>query len=429
MKNAVCVECGRAILISKYASPKTAKCTEHGGKGVLLVQEGMKAKREAKLAGARPFTPPPKALRQSMINLYLQCPRKFYDVYENGRQEDSLFTRIGTAVHGVMEDYFNDPDNANVDELFDRWWTQHAVPDWTWYRDWKELVTGYLKRLKERPNVIATELDFYVEIDGVPCSGTIDRIDRIDDRTIRIVDYKTNARPYSDQELKESIQCSFYSLVVRYLKDKLGDFDRVIWSYEMLRLGITQNIERTPEELKAFKSWIKVVWDKMLSGIDRNPKINSYCFTCHLRSSCDAYRQVLESDLPTVLTDKVTPEKLFEERENLTRSIKLLENRLREVDEQIRTLIAEAQGPVPINDEYEFALRSQPVYTYPTQEVVRLLTLHGLADKIPSVVSVKNTELKKVVSGNKELEKALDSIKQTSYRNPSITVVRRKKDA
>ena len=88
----------------------------------------MRHNRSKKIRKARPFVPNPYFLRQSMISSYLQCPDKFYDTYENGYSEDTIYTKMGTAIHGVMEDYYTPENTESVPELFNKWWANHG-PD------------------------------------------------------------------------------------------------------------------------------------------------------------------------------------------------------------------------------------------------------------------------------------------------------------
>ena len=228
----------------------------------------MRANRASRSNKAKPFAPKPFRLRQSMISSFLQCPDKFYATYENGYSESSIFTKMGTAIHGVMEDFYDANNTKSVGELFQLWWQNHGPNDLVLYEEWRVLIANYFKGLdgQKQPNIIARELEFTGQIREIPISGTIDRIDRIDENTIMIVDYKTNMMPYTAEELRNSIQFKFYSLAVQQLKGQLGEFDTVICCYEMMRTGKRQSISYTIEELGVFSDWLEIIWAKMLSG-------------------------------------------------------------------------------------------------------------------------------------------------------------------
>lgn len=402
-----------------------------------LTTGSMRASRESKKGEVQPFVPEPFYLRQSMINLYLQCPDKFYETYENGYAEDSIFTKVGTAIHGIMEDYFNDQDNADVPSLFQKWWTEHAAPDWDWYRDWERMVKAYFERLGNRkPNVIATELEFRTRIAGVPVSGTIDRIDRIDERTIEIIDYKTNFRPWTEAELQESIQFHLYSLAVRTeeVREELrkrgdsGEFDTVICTYDMLRLGYRQRVQYDEEELASFARWMKMIWTRMLSGADRKPKLNPYCGHCQKRHRCPLYQQELNSPVPTIPTENLDIEQLLQEREQLANRKKLIDGRLGEVEQLIKLKIAENQGSLVVG-EYEWSTKSSPRYHYSTKDVFRVLAMNGKGDLIPDIANISNTALQRALKGHQQILEQIEQYKQVTYTSPSINKKKIKKDS
>lgn len=394
-----------------------------------MARNSMRANRDAKIEDAKPFVPEPFFLRQSMISQYLQCPDKMYDIYENGYGEESIFTRVGTAIHGVMEDYYNGKHEGDIGKLFDEWWAKHAVPNWDWYRDWKELVTRYFEKeaKHERPNVIATELEFRTTINGVPVSGTIDRIDRVSERTIRLVDYKTNFRAFSGTELNESIQFMMYTAAIQteelrqMLRDRgdSGEFEVVICTYEMLRLGYRQNVIFELEEMETFKGWLKTIWTMILSGVDRKPKLNQYCGHCQKRQRCSLYQEALNAPVSSILTENTNIEAIIEERERLTNNKKLIENRLSEIEEQIKTKIAENQGSLIVG-EYEWNTKSGTRNTYPAADVFRILAMNGLGDLIPDLVNISNTALQKALKDRKDILEMIEQKKVTTYTAPSL---------
>lgn len=390
-------------------------------------ENSMRANRGSKLEYSRPFVPTPFFLRQSMISSYQQCPNKFYDTYENGYSEESIFTRVGTAIHGVMEDYYN--GNTDVDGLFEQWWARHAIPEWDWYRDWKIMVAKYLDKQAgfEAPNVIATELEFQTVVNGVPVSGTIDRVDRVDERTIRLVDYKTNFKAFSEGELQESIQFMTYTSVIKTpeLKAMLqergdsGEFEVVICTYEMLRLGYRQTVIFEQSDLEVFQDWLANVWTMILSGYNRKPKLNQYCGYCQKRQRCDLYLEMLSAPVSSILTENTDIELIVEERERLSNNAKLIKNRLDEIESQIKAKLAENEGTMVIG-EYEWSTKSGTRNSYPAKDVFRVLAMNGLGDVIPDLVSISKTSIDRVLKGNKEVLDLLDQQKVTTYTAPSL---------
>lgn len=380
-------------------------------------------RHNSKKGKAKPFIPNPYFLRQSMISQYLQCPDKFYDINENGYKEDTIFTGMGTTIHGIMEDYWKDPDNADINELFEKWWTKHAPAEQELYNEWRELVPKYFESNvvgQPKPNVIALEFEFTTEIAGIPVSGTIDRIDRINEDTIMIVDYKTNQMPYTLDELKGSVQFKLYTLALQNLKDQIGDFKHVTCVYEMLRTGQRQYITYDKEELDLFTDWIKVIWAKMLSGQDRKPKINKYCGFCLKRHKCQAYVELVESNTTTILHEDVNIDELIDEYDTLKQNIKILEGRLNEMNAMIKEKIVEEGGEVQVGGN-KWSLSVSTRNTYSAKGVLDLLNKKGLIEEaIKAIPNFSANGLKKFKLSKEDMEYLEENFKQTSYTSPSL---------
>lgn len=374
--------------------------------------------RERALAEAKPFVPNPFSLRQSMVNTYLQCPARFYAIYEEGKKEPkSKFTEMGTAVHAVLEAYYKGEfKREDLNQAFDHWWTKYGPNDFKDYQECLDMVRSYFERNPDDPDVIAVELDFNVTVNGVPISGTIDRVDRIDERTIRLVDYKTNQMPFSRDDLEESIQFKMYNLALMELKDQLGDFDRIINTYEMLRLGYTQSIEYTQEELKEFAQWLKIIWTKILSGVDREARPHPYCIHNPVSDKCKELNRKL---LNGVEEPANTIEGLVEQLEILKVQKKLVNARRGEVEALIKEAISKNGGEIIIGDRV-WTTKSQTQTAYPADKVIRILAMHGYGDKIPELVSINATSLKHMFKDNQEILNIIESVAETNYTAPRI---------
>lgn len=381
-------------------------------------RSAMREDRDSRLKDAKPFTPDPFYLRQSMLNSYMQCPKKFYEVYENGLYEESKFTKMGTAVHGVMEDYYLDP-SQDVEELFGKWWAKYGPEELGNFKACLNMVLDYLERNPYKPNIIALELEFQTSINGVPVSGTIDRIDRIDEETIRIIDYKTNHRPWTRAELEESIQFQMYVSALQQpnMREKIGHFSKVECTYEMLRLGYSQTISYDQDTLNQFGLWLNAIWTKILSGVDREPKFNQYCGYCPMKDTCPVFKDKLENI--DEVADDAEIATLVEQRETLKNQEKLLKVQLREVDTRIKEEISNFGGEITIGDRV-WITRSQERKMYPADKLIQILTMHGHADKLAELVQFKSTAIKKTFADNQELLNIIESVAETHYTAPSI---------
>ena len=173
------------------------------------------------------------SLSPSAINTYIECRRKFYWQYvEHLRQvePDTLIfasNTLGTFVHQVMEDLYKPRLNTPLDAT----WLEQTANDTALLTDTLrraydevsqesgveyhfdrhpmeniviiEFVKNILRRDKQDAQdhgltILLTEQKRSFLLDGVKIGGSIDRMDKINDR-VRIVDYKTGA--YDDKRL------------------------------------------------------------------------------------------------------------------------------------------------------------------------------------------------------------------------------------
>ncbi len=155
------------------------------------------------------------SLSISALSSYLRCPLGFYYEYVlRAPVQESESAAYGSAVHNALQRYFEqmlrDPDHRfPAREVLIRLFEREM-------RSLRGQVSPefYEQRLESGRRHLAAYYDRYhadwsrhvrieqhlrnAEIDGVPISGTIDRLDLSDRREVHIVDYKTGA-PKSDR--------------------------------------------------------------------------------------------------------------------------------------------------------------------------------------------------------------------------------------
>jgi hypothetical protein len=204
-----------------------------------------------------------------------------------------------------------------------------------------------------------------------------------------------------------------------------GEFEVVICTYEMLRLGYRQTVIFSPEDLKVFEEWLASLWTMILSGYNRKPKLNQYCGHCQKRHRCNLYMEALNAPVQSILTENTDIEAIIEERERLTNNQKLIKNRLDEIESMIKAKIAENQGTLIVGD-YEWNMKTGTRSVYPAGDVIRILAMNGLADKLPDIVTVSKTNIDKVLKGNKTVLGLLEEKKVTTYTAPSLNKKKRK---
>ena len=366
-------------------------------------------------------------LSQSKLANYLQCPHQFYECYS--KKEDTVFTKQGSALHATLEDYY-DPDrdpNLTVEQIFEDKWAKMGADEYENYEEWKELLPKYVKKeedLYPNPCIIARELEFNVMIGGVPIRGFIDRIDRIDEDTILIIDYKSNMMPYSDKEVKESTQFKIYSMAVRdeSLKSVLGEFKNVICAYSLLRTNQRQTVQFSMMDLATFASWLQLIWDRMKSGENKDEcKINKYCSYCSIRHKCDKYKDMTTNPNAVIPVEgEIQLAAIEEELEQVKMVEKAIKARRAEIETIIKSKIADNQGQL-ITGSTQWTLKSASKKTYTVEDILKITGQDIEVQKELQGMFIKQELSATAVKKIKSLKgKDLSLIEKVKYSSPTL---------
>jgi len=163
-------------------------------------------------------------LSASQLETYEDCPlRYFYEYVLRVRSDSNVYVELGTLVHDVLR-AFLDPDDDEIGYSLDG---LRALGE----RMWRDDLARYRPQVEEarrdffdmlerwweaegslgRPDVLAVERHFEVDVGPHRITGSIDRIDRANG-TLRIVDYKTGSKETPEAEMPDNLQLAVYHL-------------------------------------------------------------------------------------------------------------------------------------------------------------------------------------------------------------------------
>ncbi|HSM88263.1 MAG TPA: ATP-dependent DNA helicase [Candidatus Limnocylindrales bacterium] len=163
------------------------------------------------------------ALSANAVESYSTCPLKFKlerDWKIPG--EAAVAMQYGSAIHTVLRQYYDPAPHAramsadDVVEAFRKEFGKAVVDDPLQRELYERQGAGQLRALlasrpKDSLDVLAAEVRFEFMLNGKKIVGRMDRVDRIEGNTVRVVDYKTGAaktQRYAD----DSLQLSIYSM-------------------------------------------------------------------------------------------------------------------------------------------------------------------------------------------------------------------------
>jgi ATP-dependent DNA helicase UvrD/PcrA len=232
-------------------------------------------------------------LSASAVDTYERCGLQF-KLDRDWRLSDkpAAAMQYGASIHRVLKTYF---DSVNLgrpktdDELIDLFRLdladtkiQEAYQHELYEKQGVEQLRDFLAKARTLPlpQVLHTEQSFEIRVGDTAVVGRIDRIDRLPDGSVAIVDYKTGkARDQEDAD--ESLQLSLYAIAAR---EK--------WQYTVGAL-IFHNLEenvpvittRSESQLIAARGRVQAAAQGIAGGIfDAKPGI--HCNFCAYRSLC-----------------------------------------------------------------------------------------------------------------------------------------------
>ena len=234
-------------------------------------------------------------LSASRANLYEQCPERYYARYELGKKSGSTAAiGAGLIAHKALELYYRPDFNMTKEECFDKASKEEFCPNKEQFDEARKMFYRIVdEEPKESTNTITTELEFEFFLEsGAGCTGFIDRLDLVDDKTIRIVDYKTGEFMPSIEELEKSNQTNMYAAYI-FLEEKFSGIETVLFNYKYIRTGVQKLVKINKKTAFSYLEYFDHLYHAIVNDNKHLPTINSFCWNCEHRSCCGEYLNMM----------------------------------------------------------------------------------------------------------------------------------------
>ena len=203
----------------------------------------------------------------------------------------------GQIFHHAMEDFYNKIKLEDINDPLE--YFTNLLPN-VIQPDLKEWFAWYAKYEADRYNK-CENLDYFLpyrqemaisyEIDGINRTGHFDRIDRIDDTTLQIIEYKTGryndpSKPHRLSNIRAEVE--WYRSILSNLEE-FKDYKIASWKMINPTLGVTISDKFLPTT-KYYVSKSASNMKKVLEG--KEPpikKIGPVCMTCKFAKQCLKY--------------------------------------------------------------------------------------------------------------------------------------------
>jgi len=365
-----------------------------------------------------------KRLSATAIRDFLQCYLKI--VFRYDREIPSIkndHAKLGIAVHEALEQFTRRmlhkksfPDASDYDfatSSFMNAATHEGLENMGFYTDGKTMVTSFIDKYDPAEEVLDVEHRFkIITPEGIPIAGAIDKVVKVNDDTIAIIDYKTSRTALTNWELRDDIQLSMYDLAASLI---WPEYPNRILALEYVRINKTVNTYRTEENRETFKEFLSSIWTQLhkLDEQEVKGRLNRLCGWCDYKSYCPAYADFMKSDAMalTPLTEMEDGE-FLDHWLNVTEKKTILEGRQRELK-----MIASERNMTSdvISDGARELYSTQAARTnYMIEEVVDIIPQEDLF----SVLTVNKARLDRYVNNHPEHKPSLARIAKVNYNAP-----------
>ncbi len=370
-------------------------------------------------------------LSYTQISLYQSCPLLYKLQYIDGlKPKDKWYFSFGTTMHLCAEYFFKVrvPPPPSLDELlqfYEKNWLSEgyeSVEEEARYRAYgKEILSKFWEiHSADFRMSVAVERMFYIDIEGVKLRGYIDRVDKLDSGGLSIVDYKTNQKLFTQDDLESDLQLTLYQLAAEQT-----------WYLPVERLTLYHLRSNTPcscqpRDKKQLNEARRLVLEVAENIAEKKfPAIeNQYC-PCDFPEHCPYYRQKIAPELKeTDILRGMAADEAVEKYVSLQGQIRELQLQLEETKQMIIDF-CQAEG---LNRVYgrEHAITYKLVERagFNEDEVRALLEPEGLWNR---VLSLDQSNLNQLITDEevaKDIRDKLEALRQVISSSPRLWVRR-----
>ncbi|MEE8300644.1 MAG: PD-(D/E)XK nuclease family protein [Desulfatiglandales bacterium] len=369
-----------------------------------------------------------KSLSATGIRDFLQCVLKIVFRYDReivSMKNDHM--KIGIAVHDALEQFTRRmlakksfPDASDYEfavSIFMNSATKLGLEKLSFYSDGKKIVTDYIDKYDPSEEIIDVEYRFKLETpEGIPIVGAIDKVVKINEDTIAIIDYKTSRTAMTSWQLQDDIQLSMYDLAASMI---WPEYKNRILYLDYVRIDKQVSTYRTDEDRETFREFLVSMWTQF-SKVEEEEvrgRINNLCGWCDYKIYCPTYEAFINSD-----SIALTPLTEMEDSEFLDHwtSVNDKKSALESRQRELKMIASERsmQGN-DITDETRELYTTQAARTnYEIEEVVGIMPKEDLF----TVLAVNKARLDRYVKDHPDLKTPLQKIAKVNYNAPVFKI-------
>ncbi|MFC1711158.1 ATP-dependent helicase [Patescibacteria group bacterium] len=240
-------------------------------------------------------------LSYSQLETFKRCPLQYkYKYILQIPTPVFAAASFGTSLHNTLKDFYVEVKNQKFPSQRDLFrclknnWQKEGYTSKSHEKDMlkkaKNLLTSFYEKSFNKTDMpLALEQNFNVKVSpGLKVGGRIDRLDKLKNGKIEIIDYKTG-KVMTQKEVDKSIQMTVYTLAVTdpgIYNKKPRD---IILSFYFLKTSQKFSTTRSTKDLKKIKKTIMSLKQEIETS-DFLPKPSFLCDFCDYKLLCPAWQ-------------------------------------------------------------------------------------------------------------------------------------------
>lgn len=385
----------------------------------------------------------------SALDTYRQCPQKYkFQEIDKIRAPKSKEAIFGTLVHDALRFMFSrDPLYPTLDQVVAYFRENFDSKSMNWPDAEREAYRGsglsmlksfYAKNAPWNFSVIDLESKFEVLVEDSVIgethilAGKIDRIDKLDNGTFEIIDYKTARKLPSQEKVNNDLQLSLYHLGLQKKWPQLEPH-QIKLSLYFLKHGEKLSTVRTEEEIETTRQGmlgaIREIKKRVETGERFEPNPSPLCDWCAFKSVCPAWKHLYRNKKSGIRSQEEI-DAVLKEYFDLAKNNGATEARMAELKLKIREYM-ERGGYDRVFGEGGFISKSlQKRYAYDFDKIRAILEPLGVWEDILAADEKKLKALQKKLPPHirQEIEAAKILTKEFTVLTASVKKIIRPED-
>jgi DNA helicase-2/ATP-dependent DNA helicase PcrA len=287
----------------------TTPASQTAATETLFGEERAKARVYSRIADwAESYRPPvaePLELSASAVGTFERCPQLYaFEKSWKLRTGPHASLTFGNVMHTTIKEIIGHLRKGRklsfdeVADIYNREWSSAGYEDAYQEEEYKkdgleQLRAFHASAMEHPPDAIAQEKAFELPLENsVVLTGRIDQVNRIGERSVEIVDYKTG-KPKVEKQAQKDLQLSVYALAAR----DLLEWDPVRLVFYNLQNNETVASAPDAKQLAKAQSDVQDAAMRIRAG-EFPPDKGFWCKNCDYRLLCPAHEQGAAAAIP-----------------------------------------------------------------------------------------------------------------------------------